>query len=145
MPVSPPTEVVASGVPAQLARDMTIAEQHDWLQTFLRRRPVSRRGLLLGGLAGAGAATLGTTPFGRAAYAATTADAPLLVGGRHTAFGADPARQLRLTGQLTRNPGRGKVLLDIGPTRNLGGTVEAEIRPLLSQVPQVDGSILRVE
>ncbi|WP_261557389.1 metallophosphoesterase [Frankia tisae] len=145
MPVSPPNEVVASGVPANIAQDMTIAEQHEWLQTFLRRRPVSRRGMLLGGLAGAGAATLGTTPFGRAAYAATAADSPLLVGGRHTAFGVDPARQLRLAAQLTRNPGRGRILVDIGPTRGLGGTVEAEVRPLLSQVPQVDGSILSVE
>ncbi len=145
MPVSPPNEVVASGVPANIAQDMTIAEQHEWLQTFLRRRPVSRRGLLVGGLAGAGAATLGTTPFGRAAYAATAADSPLLVGGRHTAFGVDPARQLRLDAQLTRNPGRGRILVDIGQTRGLGGTVEAEVRPLLSQVPQVDGSILSVE
>ena len=144
MPVSPPSEVVASGVPAGMAEDMTIAEQYEWLQTFLRRRPVSRRGILLGGLAGAGAASLFGTPFGRAAYAATN-DSPLLVGGRHTAFGADPSRQLRLAAQLSRNPGRGKVLVDIGPGRGLGGTVEAEIRPLLSQVPQADGSILAVE
>ncbi|KPM51105.1 phosphoesterase [Frankia sp. R43] len=145
MPVSPSGEVVASGVPANLAEDMTIAEQHEWLQTYLRRRPVSRRGLLLGGLAGAGAASLLGTPFGRAAYAATNTDSPLVIGGRHTAFGADPSAQLRLAAQLSRNPGRGRILVDIGTDRRLGHTTEAEIRPLLSQVPQLDGSIFSVE
>ncbi|WP_083828563.1 metallophosphoesterase [Candidatus Protofrankia datiscae] len=145
MPVSPRGEVVGSGVPADMAEDMTIAEQHEWLRTFLRRRPVSRRSILLGGLAGAGAASLLGTPFGRAAYAGATTDSPLLVGGRHAAFGADPSRQLRLAAQLSRNPGRGRVLVDIGPGRGLGHTAEAEIRPLLSQVPQVDGSIYTVE
>lgn len=69
-------------LPNQLAVDMSMAEQHEWLQ-----RPVSRRAVL--------AAILGTaiTPLlwtQTASAAAATAG----VGGRHLAFGADPRTQM---------------------------------------------------
>ncbi len=47
--VCPPGEVPNVGVPARLARDMTIAEQQQWLQVLLRGRRVSRRSALKGG------------------------------------------------------------------------------------------------
>ncbi|HEY3926240.1 MAG TPA: metallophosphoesterase family protein [Acidothermaceae bacterium] len=69
-------------LPNKLARDMSMAEQHEWLQ-----RPVSRRAVL--------AAILGTamTPvlWGQTATAAAAAAG---IHGRHLAFGPDPRTQM---------------------------------------------------
>ncbi|WP_415975245.1 metallophosphoesterase [Rhodococcus sp. 077-4] len=142
MTLNPAGETVATGIPGTLAENMTMAEQHDWHRSFLRRHPVSRRNFLVGAAATAAAVGVGNSVFARTAYAQ---DAPLAVAGRHMGFGNDPATQLRFSAQLSRNPGITGVFLDHGPTPALGATTSAEVRNLISQVPQTDGGILSAE
>lgn len=85
---------------------------------------------------------LGVSPIGRRAYAA---DAPLTVANRHVGFGTDASSQLRLGAQLSRSPSNTKVFVDFGPTPGLGATVEAEIRNLLTQIPDSSGGVLAAE
>ena len=140
---SPAEHTVCSGVPERLAVDMTVAEQHDYLQTTLRRSPVSRRSVLVTSLVGTAAAAMAGNPWTQLAYAA---DAPLLIGGRHVAFGEDASTQLRFAAQLSRDPGTTKVYLEHGLTPFfVQGSVEAEVRHLHSAVPQLDGTVLNVD
>ena len=46
MILNPTGETDATGIPGTLAENMTMAEQHDWHRSFLRRQPVSRRNFL---------------------------------------------------------------------------------------------------
>ncbi len=55
MTLNPAGETVATGIPGTLAENMTMAEQHDWHRSFLRRHPVSRRNFLVGAAATAAA------------------------------------------------------------------------------------------
>jgi hypothetical protein len=135
-------DVPDTGVPPVLAADMSIDERYDWHQAFLRRHPVSRRGFLAGSAAAAAVAALGLSPFGSRAYAE---DAPLAVANRRVGYGADAASQLRLAAQLSRNPGNVKVFVDHGPTPDLGATAQAEIRNLLTQIPDSRGGVLATE
>ncbi|WP_199203290.1 metallophosphoesterase [Mycobacterium sp. shizuoka-1] len=121
---------------------MTMAEQYEWHQSFLRRHRVSRRTFLRGSAAAAAVAAAGTSPFGHLAYAQ---DAPLQVAGRRIGYGPDAASQLRLAAQLSRNPGRAKVFVDHGPTPELGASVEAEVRSLVTQIPDSAGGVLSAE
>jgi hypothetical protein len=121
---------------------MSAAEQYDWHRAFLRRHPVTRRAVLLGSAAAAAMAAAGCAPSSRS----TSGGSGLTVGGRHVTFGADAATQLRFAGQLSRRPDANvTVYLDHGPTPALGATVRAQVRNLLSQVPQTDGGILAAE
>jgi hypothetical protein len=129
------------GVPAQLAEQLTVAEQHDWLRRFLAERPVSRRAALRG----AGAVTaLGLAPW----LAANGAEfggrrlPPFL--GRRLSLGADPRTQMAMAAELTARP-TGPVLIDLGTDVAYGHTMTAEVRRLLSAVPQRDGSIRATE
>jgi len=131
-----------SGIPAELAVAMTMAEQYDWHQSWLRRNPVSRRNFL-GGTAVA--AALGALGLSAAACSSSLPDAPLAVRNRRVGYGSDAASQLRLAAQVSRNPGRAKVFLDHGPTPELGATVEAEIRNLVTQIPISTGGMLGTE
>ena len=88
------------------------------------------------------AATVGLSPFGSRAYAQ---DAPLVVANRRVGYGGDAASQLRLAAQLSRNPGGVKVFADYGPTPALGATAQAEIRDLLTQIPDSRGGVLAAE
>ncbi|GAA5146633.1 metallophosphoesterase [Pseudonocardia eucalypti] len=139
-------------MPAALAARMTIAEQRDWVRGFLRARPVSRRGAmrgaagalaglgLVGGL-GSALAACGTSSGPAAGPGAGAAPAALPgVTGRRLSFGADPTRQMAIAGELTVKPA-GKVFIDYGTDTGYGATLEAEVRELVSQVPQQDGSI----
>ncbi|ORB52397.1 phosphoesterase [Mycolicibacterium rhodesiae] len=135
-------EIPDTGIPPALASRMTMAEQYEWHQSYLRARPVSRRNFLRGSAAAAAVAALGAAPFGRRAYAQ---DAQLAVAGRRVGYGADASSQLRLAGQLSRNPGTTKVFLDHGPTPGLGATVEAEVRNLVTQIPDSSGGVLSAE
>ncbi|MFF2552418.1 metallophosphoesterase [Nocardia sp. NPDC058058] len=141
-PLNPAGDVPDTGIPARLAAQMTMAEQHDWHRAYLRRHAVSRRNFLLGSAAAAAVAGVGASPFAARAYAD---DAPLGVAGRHVGFGADSTTQLRFSAQLSRNPGAAKVFLDHGATPALGGTVEAEVRNLVTQIPSADGGVLAAE
>lgn len=135
-------EIPNTGIPEALAARMTMAEQHEWHQAYLRRRPVSRRNFLRGSAALAAVAAAGVAPSGLRAYAE---DAPLTIAKRRVGFGADASSQLRLSAQLSRNPHGQKVFLDHGPTPGLGSTIEAEVRNLVTQVPDSDGGVLGAE
>jgi hypothetical protein len=99
-----------------VAKELSIAEQHEWF-----RNQRSRRALLKGGLAGAGALLIGPTLLDGVSGAATpgagtgatTASFPtVLIGdspvngsgvvpfGRHIAFGADPTREVNVGWQI---------------------------------------------
>jgi hypothetical protein len=137
-----PGDIPDTGIPPALAARMTMAEQYDWHQAHLRRHRVSRRNFLRGSAATAAIAAVGLSPFGRRAYAQ---DAPLAVANRRVGYGAEASSQLRLGAQLSRNPGRLKVFLDHGPTPGLGATLEAEVRNLVTQIPDADGGVLAAE
>ena len=141
-PLTPAGEIPDTGVPPEIAVGMTIAEQYEWHQAYLRRHRVSRRTFLRGSAAAAAVAALGVSPFGHRAYAE---DAPLAVANRRIGYGADAASQLRFAAQLSRNPGRTKVFLDHGPTPALGASAEAEVRNLVTQVPASGGGVLAAE
>ena len=135
-------EIPDTGVPQALAARMTMAEQYEWHQAYLRRHRVSRRNFLCGSAALAAAAVVGTSPFGRRAYAQDTA---LAVANLRVGYGADASSQLRLSAQLSRNPNATKVFVDHGPTPELGTTVEAEVRNLVTQIPNSDAGVLAAE
>jgi len=119
-----------------------MAEQYDWHRTYLRRRPVSRRNFLRGSAAATAVAAIGVSPFGGRAYAQ---NAPLSVANRRVGYGADASSQLRLAAQLSADPRATRIFLDHGPTPALGATVEAEVRNLVTQIPDGDGGVLAAE
>ncbi|MFF0491827.1 metallophosphoesterase [Nocardia sp. NPDC004068] len=140
--LNPVGDVPDTGIPERLAATMTMAEQYEWHRSFLRRRAVSRRNFLRGSAAAAAVAAVGVSPFAGRAYAE---DAQLAVGGRHVGYGADAASQLRFGAQLSRNPNGVKVFLEHGPTPALGASIEAEVRNLVTQIPDSDGGVLAAE
>jgi calcineurin-like phosphoesterase family protein/TAT (twin-arginine translocation) pathway-exported protein len=135
-------DIPDTGIPPAIAARMTIAEQYDWHQAYLRRHRVSRRNFLRGSAAMAAVAAVGLSPFGRRAYAQ---DAPLAVANRRVSYGADAASQLRFAAQLSRNPSATKIFVDHGPTPALGATVEAEVRNLVTRIPDSNGGVLAAE
>jgi Calcineurin-like phosphoesterase/TAT (twin-arginine translocation) pathway signal sequence len=135
-------EIPDTGIPPALVAGMTMAEQYEWHQAYLRRHRVSRRNFLRGSAAVAAVAAVGVSPFGRRAYAQ---DAPLAVANRRVGYGADASSQLRFAAQLSRNPGSGGIFLDHGPSPELGATVHAEVRNLVTQIPDSDGGVLAAE
>ena len=137
--VCPPGEVPNVGVPERMARSMTVAEQQEWLQLFLRGRRISRRAALKGGANALAALALAGAPWA-AAGCARARQTQLAVVGRHLSFGVDPATTMAIAGELTSKP-TGKVLVDVGINPDYGLVVEAEVRELISMVPQQDGSI----
>jgi hypothetical protein len=137
--VSPAGETPDVGVPAHLAATMTIGEQQDWLRSFLGRHRVSRRTALRGGASALAALGLTTAPWARSAYVQASTSAVAVIG-RHLSYGVDPSTQMAVAGELTAKP-TGKVLLEIGRDRHYGHTIEAEVRELISMVPQQDGGI----
>jgi len=141
-PLAAAGEIPDTGIPPALAATMTMAEQYDWHQGYLRRHRVSRRNFLRGSAAVAAIAAVGLSPFGRRAYAQ---DSPLAVANRRVGYGADASSQLRMAAQLSRNPASTKVFLDHGPTPALGATVEAEVRNLMTQIPDSNGGVLAAE
>ncbi|MBA4866121.1 metallophosphoesterase family protein [Streptomyces sp. PSKA54] len=144
------------GIPEQLARRMSMPEQHEYLRARLTRRRVltgtagAAGGLgLLAGSSGAayGSRAASAAPLARSAT--VTVDGSLVAPfGRHLAFGADPKTQMRISWQVpfaVRNP---YVRVGLKPWE-LGQKIEAEVRdlhtPALSaKLPAVDQYYLHV-
>ncbi|MCW2873360.1 metallophosphoesterase family protein [Actinacidiphila oryziradicis] len=144
------------GIDSRLADRMSMAEQHEYLRSKLSRRRVIR-----GGAAVAGAAT-GTGLLGSSAYAegttqAVPAQSPALLTssatahvdgslvapfGRHLAFGADPQTQIRVSWQVPLAVNKPFIRVGVKPW-DLSRKIEAEVRPLhtaalTSALPAVD-------
>ncbi len=134
MTTSPAGEVPYVGVPPSLARDMTVAEQQDWIGGFLRRHPVSRRTALKGGGTALAALAASTSPWSRVMSRAYAAPG-VTVAGRRLSYGNDPRTSMRLAGELTGRPPAGAIVADLGLTRSYGTAVPVEVRRLLSQIP----------
>jgi hypothetical protein len=98
----------------EVAKKLSIAEQHHWFQ-----QQRSRRAILKGGIAGAGTLVAGTTLLGRSAGASTLATPPRKVQsptvyftdtptngsgvvpfGRHISYGSDPTQQMNIAWQV---------------------------------------------
>ncbi|RZT85462.1 calcineurin-like phosphoesterase family protein [Pseudonocardia sediminis] len=144
MSVNPRGETPDVGVPAALARDMTVAEQHEWITGFLRRHRVSRRTALRGGAGALAALGMAGAPWAQQSRA-LAAEAPVAVIGRHLSFGADPTTAMAIAGELTAKPGARPIGVDLGTDTGYGRSLPVEIRPLQSLVPQGDGSIRGAE
>ena len=118
---------------------MTIGEQQEWLRRHLDRHRVSRRTALRGGASVLAALGATTAPWALAGCA-QAASAP---GRRRRAAPVvrgrpDPADGGR--GRAHRQA-LGPVVVDVGADTGYGQTIEAEVRELVSMVPQQDGSI----
>ncbi|WP_409469483.1 purple acid phosphatase family protein [Streptomyces sp. HC307] len=130
------------GIPPQLARRMSMAEQYEYLHTRLvRRRTLVTAGAVAGGLLTgcSGAGSTRTTPSPTASRAPGAAVAPF---GRHLAFGADPKSQMRISWQVPAAVRRPYVRIGVRPD-DLGRRIEAEVRDL--HTPQVQGVRAAVE
>ena len=143
MRLNPDGEVPDVGIPRRLAASMTIGEQQEWLHRYLGRHRVTRRTALRGGASVLAALGATTAPWALAACA-QAASTPVGVIGRHLSFGSDPRRQMAIAAELTGKP-VGPVVVDVGADAGYGHTVEAEVRNLVSRVPQQDGSIRGAE
>ncbi|MBC9711569.1 metallophosphoesterase family protein [Streptomyces sp. TRM66268-LWL] len=137
------------GIPEQLARRMSMAEQHEYLRARHARPKVSRRAALAGGLGLAGAAgtagalagTGGTASAGPGSGAGQgpallTSPATAKVDGglvapfgRHLAFGADPRTQMRISWQVPFAVRKPYVRIGLTPWE-LSRKFEAEVRDL---------------
>jgi hypothetical protein len=131
-------EIPRMGLPDRLASRLSIAEQHD----MLRRRRVSRRGVIAGaGAVGAGAAAAAAVGGRAVAQAPGVWRQQARVPGRlvvpfarHLAFGADPRSQMSIGWQVPAVVSRPFIRYGDAPW-NLGHRVPAEIRALHSEVP----------
>ncbi|MEB8337728.1 purple acid phosphatase family protein [Streptomyces endophyticus] len=135
------------GIPEQLARRLSMPEQHEYL-----RRKFSRRRALTGAAASVGGAALLGGGSATGAYAApllpTRAAAAQVDGslvapfGRHLAFGADPKTQMRISWQVpfaVKNP-----YLRVGSKPwELSRKIPAEVRAL--HTPSLSKKLPEVE
>ncbi|MDL5203967.1 metallophosphoesterase family protein [Streptomyces sp. ALI-76-A] len=131
------------GVPHQLARRMSMAEQYEYLRTRLSRR----RALVTAGAVAGGALTgcSGDGAPGTATRAGATAASPsasrvhgsaVVPFGRHLAFGADPRTRMRISWQVPLAVRRPFVRIGTRPDE-LGRRIDAEVRDL--HTPGVSG------
>ncbi|MCX4883767.1 metallophosphoesterase family protein [Streptomyces sp. NBC_00847] len=127
------------GIPPQLARRMSMAEQHDYLRTKLTRRrtlvtagAVATGGLLTGCGGGAGPSSR-KTPSPAASEVHGSVVSPF---GRHLSFGADPKTQMRVSWQVPLAVRKPYVRIGTKPDE-LSRKIEAEVRDL--HTPGVTG------
>jgi hypothetical protein len=128
------------GIPHQLARRMSMAEQYEYLHTKLsRRRTLVTAGAVAGGLltgcsgGGSPSTTPSTAPSPSASRVQGSVVAPF---GRHLAFGADPKTQMRISWQVPLAVRRPYVRVGLRPD-DLSRSIEAEVRDL--HTPGVTG------
>ena len=122
---------------------MTIGEQQEWLRAPPGPPPREQADGAWGGASVLAALGATTAPWALTACA-RAASTPVGVIGRHLSFGSDPRRQMAIAAELTGKP-VGPVVVDVGADATYGQTVEAEVRNLVSMVPQQDGSIRGAE
>ncbi|GAB2951159.1 metallophosphoesterase [Streptomyces pseudoechinosporeus] len=147
---SPPERPVPNvGIPEQLARRMSMAEQHEYLRARLSRRAL----VTAGAFAGAGLLA-GCTDEDSASPARTTSSpvthpatgrvpgsvvAPF---GRHLAFGADPKTQMRISWQVPFAVKKPYVRVGSKPW-DLSRRIDAEVRDL--RTPSLSKKLPAVE
>jgi Purple acid Phosphatase, N-terminal domain/Calcineurin-like phosphoesterase len=118
-----------------IAQQLTIAEQHEWFQ-----QQRSRRAVLKGSLAGAGALMLGPSLLAERAGAAATSVGPTLVTrsgvasngaivpfASHISFGADPTSQMNIAWQVAAPVSNPFVRVGTSPS-DLGERIAAELK-----------------
>src|SRR5687767_4312305 len=131
------------GIPPQLARRMSMAEQHEYLRTKLTRR----RTLVTAGAVAAGGLLTGCGDSGSSGSPSATTSAPspatskapgslVTPFGRHLAFGADPKSQMRISWQVPVSVKKPYVRIGLTPD-DLSRKIEAEVRDL--HTPGVQG------
>ncbi|QKW09384.1 metallophosphoesterase family protein [Streptomyces sp. NA04227] len=139
------------GIPEQLARRMSMPEQHEYL-----RRKFSRRKALTGAAVAASAAggvgfLAGNSgaAYGNQHRAPLAAPAPVKVDGslvapfgRHLAFGADPRTQMRISWQVPFTVKNPYVRVGTRPW-DLGEKITAEVRAL--HTPALSGKLPEVQ
>ncbi|WP_406442158.1 metallophosphoesterase family protein [Streptomyces sp. NBC_01613] len=125
------------GIPPQLARRMSMAEQHEYLRTKLSRRrtlvtagAVAAGGLLTG-CGGPGAPSTNPSPATSKVHGAVVS--PF---GRHLSFGADPKTQMRVSWQVPLAVRKPYLRVGLKPD-DLGRKIGAEVRDL--HTPGVTG------
>jgi Purple acid Phosphatase, N-terminal domain len=124
-----------------VAKKLSVAEQHHWFQ-----QQRSRRAILKGGIAGAGSIVAGTTLLGRSAgasavvtpprnaqsptsyFTSTPTNAPGVVPfGRHISFGSDPTQQMNIAWQVAAPVANPFVRIGTNPF-DLGEQVPAALK-----------------
>lgn len=136
-------------LPSHNSRQLSADEEHDSIQTRLRRQVVTRRTALRA--AGAGVSALAAARFLRAGAAmAAPLAAPsksfppgsqgLRFAGRHLSFGPDPSTQMWAAVQTSGLP-RGPIVLEYGTDQGFGATTDVMVRNLVTQFPETGGSI----
>lgn len=131
------------GIPLQLARRMSMAEQHEYLRTKLsRRRTLVTAGAvasgLLTGCSGSGSGTSGTTasPSASASTLTKVPGSAVAPFGRHLAFGADPKTQMRISWQVPAAVHKPYIRIGLRPD-DLSRRIDAEVRDL--RTPELPG------
>ncbi|AVH56314.1 MULTISPECIES: purple acid phosphatase family protein [Streptomyces] len=134
------------GIPPQLARRMSMAEQHEYVRTKLtRRRALVTAGAFASGglLAGCGSdAKSASTPSPSGTATGRVPGSVVTPFGRHLAFGADPKTQMRISWQVPFAVKKPYVRVGLKPWA-LGRKIEAEVRAL--HTPGVTGVRLALD
>ncbi|MFG3368666.1 purple acid phosphatase family protein [Streptomyces sp. NPDC090032] len=127
------------GIPEQLARRLSMPEQHEYLRArFSRRRALTGTAASVGGLTllSGSAPSAYAGPSAPASPAAPVRSAAVQVDGslvapfaRHLAFGADPKTQMRISWQVPFAVRRPFVRVGLKPW-DLSRKIEAEVRAL---------------
>ena len=125
----------------EVAKNLTIAEQHEWFQQQRSRRAILKGGLATGSVLG-GAALLGPSAGASVLRARrpTTTPSPYLISsvtpsnasgvvpfGRHIAYGADPSRHMNMAWQVASPVANPFVRLGDSPF-NLGEQIPAALK-----------------
>ncbi|WP_128380086.1 purple acid phosphatase family protein [Streptomyces cavernae] len=129
------------GIPEQLVRRMSMAEQYEYLRARLsRRRTLVTAGAVAGGLltgcSGSDSAARDRSPTPSATATGRVPGSAVTPFGRHLAFGADPKTQMRISWQVPFAVKKPFVRVGLRP-EDLSRRIEAELRDL--HTPGVEG------